>query len=437
MAPRKKPAAEKVVALPTAPPMPMDVQDLAKVTSIATKWGVGTEWTPQRIGAALRDAAQGNHTDFLSLAQDCEERYLHFASVLQTRKLGVIGKEIEVISGDGSSVGQTIADAYREQVVETEAHYELLTDLLDALSKGFSVCQPIWDTDGQSPFWNFKEFQFVDQRLFKYDDETMTMLRIDDGSEEGLELPPDQFVVHTPKLRSGIQIRTGLARAACIGYMFQRQAISSWSSFAEVYGMPLRIGKYDPLTSGPAEISKLRSAIVNLAFDAACVVPNDMTLEVLDARRPTSGDNVFEGLARFWDEQISKLVLGQTMTADNGSSEAQAKIHNIIRVDIAQADARSLSATIRNQVAKLWVRYNYGPLAPIPKFNFKVQPKEDLTAFSTAITPLINAGLRVSAKEVLAKFGLSVPAAADDVIEPRPTATAPTSVPAPVAPASR
>lgn len=429
---RQEAATPAPQVVPKAPQEPIDVASLASITRVSTKWQVGQEWTPQRIGTALRESAQNNLQDYLTLAQDIEERYPHYASVLQTRKLGVTGKAIEVLGGDPSKAAQDIADLYREQVVETEAHYELLTDLLDALSKGYSVCQPVWETSGK--FWNFKEFQFVDQRLFKFDPETMTELRIDDSSDQGLEIPPDQFVIHTPKIRSGLQIRTGLARAAVIGYMFQSGSVKNWAAFAEVYGMPLRVGKYDPLTAGPAEIAKLRTAIVNLGFDAACVMPNDMQIEIEDGRRPTSGDNVFEGLARFWDEQISKLVLGQTMTADNGSSEAQAKIHNVIRVDIAMADARALAATIRNQVARLWVLFNFGPTAPVPKFKFAVEPKEDLVSLSQALTPFLNAGLRVSAQEIRDKFGLSLPTATDEIIEPR--ASAATAAPPGAAPAN-
>lgn len=416
-----KAAAKPAKAPPKTPAQPLDVQDLANITRVGSKWSLATEWTPQRIGAALKEAVQGNAQDYLTLAIDVEERYLHYASVIQTRKLAVTGVEPEVVSGDASSAGQTIADEFKVQVVDTECFYELCTDLLDSLSKGYSVCQPIWDTkatSGGKRFWTPKEYQFVDQRMFRYDPETMTQLRIDDGSAEGIEIEDEQFIIHSPKIRSGIQIRTGLARAACIGYMFQSPAVKNWASFAEVFGMPLRVGKYDPLNAGPAEIAKLRTAIVNLAFDAACVIPDDMKLEILDGRRPASGDNVFEGLARFWDEQISKLVLGQTMTADNGSSEAQAKIHNLIRINIAKADARSLSATIRDQVAAPWVRFNYGLNAPVPRVKFNVEPPEDLVSFADGLVPFINAGLQVDSNEVRDKFGLSRPSSDADVIRP-------------------
>ncbi len=383
---------------------------------ISDRWQVGSEWTPQRIATSLREAVHGNAAEYLTLAEDIGERDLHYASVLQTRKLAVIGEELEITSGDGSEAGQKIADDFREQVVETEAFHEMLLDLMDGLSKSYAVVQPIWDTTGAR--WNYKEFQWVDQRLFKYDPETMSQLRIDDQTQEGIEIPPGQFIIYTPKIRSGLQIRGGLARLGVISYMFKNASVKQWAAFAETYGMPLRLGTYDPHTATAAEIAKLRSAVINLAFDAAAIIPNDMDLQVLDARRPTSGDNVFRELADWWDSQVSKFVLGQTLTADAGKtgSLAQAQVHERVALKVTRWDARSMSSKIRTDVATPWVRYNYGPKAPVPKARFDVEPPEDLVAFSEAITPLVVAGLRVSAQEVRCKFGLSEPTKDEELV---------------------
>jgi phage gp29-like protein len=51
-------------------------------------------------------------------------------------------------------------------------------------------------------------------------------------------------------------------------------------------------------------------------------------------------------LAEGWDKQVSKAVVGQTMSTDDGSSQAQATIHNEVRVDLLQADAKAESNTL-------------------------------------------------------------------------------------------
>ncbi|CAH8721641.1 DUF935 domain-containing protein [Paenibacillus melissococcoides] len=58
--------------------------------------------------------------------------------------------------------------------------------------------------------------------------------------------------------------------------------------------------------------------------------------------------NVYESLARYCDEQISKAVLGQTLTSDSGGgSFAQSKTHNEVRHDLTVAIAKDLAATLR------------------------------------------------------------------------------------------
>ena len=68
-----------------------------------------------------------------------------------------------------------------------------------------------------------------------------------------------------------------------------------------------------------------------------------------------AGNDVFERLARWVDEQTSKAVLGQTMTSDNGSSQAQANVHNDVRHDIAVSDARSLTGSLNRDLVMPYV----------------------------------------------------------------------------------
>ncbi|MBK9080187.1 MAG: DUF935 family protein [Hyphomicrobium sp.] len=53
-----------------------------------------------------------------------------------------------------------------------------------------------------------------------------------------------------------------------------------------------------------------------------------MSIEFAEVKGGNTRDPVFSGFAQYLDAQVSKLVLGQTMTTDNGSSMAQAKVLN-------------------------------------------------------------------------------------------------------------
>lgn len=390
---------------------------MSRVQQPALRWAAPLgRITPVRVAQMLSAANTGDSEAYLTLAAESEERYGHFASVIQTRKLAVCGEEIEISPGDTSAEAQEIADAFREHVVDQTCFHDLLLDLSDGVSKGYSVVQPHWDF-GTTP-WTYREFEWLDPRYFCFDKDRLQQLRIRSAdSPDGIEIKPGQFIYHRPRTRSGIPLRTGLIRPVAIAWMFQGTSVSQWAAFAEVFGMPLRIGKYDPETATEHEIEQLRLAIINMGHDAAGIIPRSMEIEIADARRPPSGDNVFEGQADYWDRVTSKVVLGGTMTSESGSSLAQAKVHDEVRLDLKRADARALEGTIYSQVAAPWVLYNFGPFAPVPKIRIAVDPPEDLQMFSNAIAPLISAGLKVSAKEVREKFGLRDPEPGEEIIE--------------------
>ncbi len=421
------------------PRRPIDVASVANIQQPAQRWAAGVgRVNPERVARILKEANHGSHEAYLTLAVEMEERYIHYASQLSTRKQAIIGEEIEVLPGDESPEAAKIAEDFERYVVDSEQFPDLLLDLLDALAKAYAVVQPHWDLSTRP--WTFKEFEAIDQRLFVFDRATLTELRMRDSETmDGQPIPAGQFITHRPRVRTGVPCRGGIARPASIAWMFQSATVAQWATFAEVFGMPLRIGKYDSATATEQEIDELRTAIINIGHDAAAIIPESMNITFEDARRPTSGDNVFEGLATYWDKQISKLIVGQTMTADDGASLSQATVHNEVRLDIKRADATALQSTLHKQLVVPWTVFNYGPLAPVPKLRICVEPGEDLGALSTALAPLLKAGLKVSSRELREKFGLSEPQGDEETVGGMPEpALGPDGLPvSPVSPAKQ
>lgn len=79
----------------------------------------------------------------------------------------------------------------------------------------------------------------------------------------------------------------------------------------------------------PAKKTKnaLAEAIINLGSDAAGIIPDSASIDFIESNKTTSAD-IYEKLARYCDEQTSKAIVGQTLTADSGGgSYAQVRIH--------------------------------------------------------------------------------------------------------------
>ncbi|MDF3931386.1 DUF935 domain-containing protein [Pseudomonas citronellolis] len=394
----------------------------ASVTGVNQAWStdtVSTSLDPARLRAILNAAATGDARDYLTLAEEMEEKDPHYAAVLGTRKRAVSGLPISVEAASAQPHDEELADVVR-QLVELPEFGDMLDDLLDAIGKGYSVVEPLWEyRDGK--FWP-KSYEHRDPRWFQFDRVTGKRLQLLDSTGLGTELPPGRLLIHRPRLKSGLPIRGGVARLVAVSYMCKSFTLKDWMRFAELYGMPLRIGRYGP-GAKPDDIAVLRRAVAQLAADAAAILPEGMKIDFVEIANAAGGAELFEKLAEWLDKQISKAVLGQTMTTDDGSSQSQANVHNEVRKDILKADAKQLAATV-NHLVRIFIDLNYGPQKVYPKVVLQVTEPEDLKALADALTPFIDRGLKVESSAILDKFGLSAPEDGAEVLRAKDGAPA-------------
>lgn len=373
---------------------------------------VASGLTPRRVPAILRAATRGDMFDFLTLAEEMEEREPQYGAVLGTRKRAVSSIDMIVEPASDSDADTTIAAACRT-LIDQPDFIDMLDDALDGLGKGFAVVEMIWDTTG--PQWMPRDFIWQDPRLFQFDPKHRRRVRIrEDGNEAGIALKPAKFVTHMPKLKSGMPIRSALARLAIWSFVLKSYTLKDWAAFCEVYGMPLRLGRHHAGASDRDKADLLR-AVTRIASDAAAIIPQGMEIEFIQSKAG-AGDPVFGGFAKYLDSQISKIVLGQTMTTDNGSSMAQAQVHNEVRLDIKQADARQLEGTINKDVIRPFVDLNFGLQTRYPRVKLPVAEPEDTELLSRVLERMVPLGVRIAASDARERLGFSEPAEGADLL---------------------
>jgi len=390
-------------------------EDLTKEVAAPSLTGVRTLFTntvasgvtPERMASLLQRAVDGDAHDYLTLAEEMEEKEPHYASVLSTRKRAVKKLPTQIEAASNTPKDVEIADAVRE-LVKRAGFKALLEDLLDALGKGYSVVEIEWDMTGKR--WFPRAYKWRDPRFFVFDRVSRTQVRLLDEADmvDGVELPPYKFIVHLPKIKSGIPIRGGLARLVAWSYMAKMYTFKDWLAFLEIFGMPLRIGKYGT-SATPEDIRILKTAVANIGSDAAAVLPDSMKIEFEKAAQATGGEKLFQGLAEWNDRQTSKAVLGQTMTSDDGSSQAQAKVHDEVRGDITESDAEQLEETLNLQLIRPFVDLNFGPQEVYPTLELYIKKPEDIAALTNALKELVPLGLKVEQSVVRDKLNLPDP----------------------------
>jgi phage gp29-like protein len=376
---------------------------------------------PERLAQILNDVKRGEcPAEYLELAQDIELKDLHYRSVISTRKDAITGLEIKIIPASDGKHDMELADAVERDIVKntTAKLYALIRDMLDALAKGFSVCEIIWDTD-KTP-WKPRQYKFRDPRWFQYDRETgkTLMLRAPLGNE--LEpLKPFHFVVHEPHLVSGNQITAGLALPALYYWMLKSYDVTSWAAFIDRYGYPIRIGKYGKKAT-EQDRATLKRAVAAIGQDFGAVIPESAVLEIVESKSTGEKSAVYKSMSDWIDKQISKLVLGQTMTTDEGSSRSQSETHNEVRDDIADSDIQQVIETLNAALTVPYINLNYGEQENYPKIDLFKPDEKNIEQIITAVKDLGSLGLKVKADEVRSLLGLSNPEEGDETIGGRP-----------------
>ena len=381
--------------------------------------------TPARLARLLLAAEEGDPESYLALAEEIEEKDLHYLGVLGTRKRAVSQLEITVEAAEDKAPFIAHADFIRDWLRRDELEDELF-NMLDAVGKGVSVVEIIWETSEKQ--WQPRRLEWRDPRWFTFDrvDLRTIMLRGDDGLPQPLQ--PYKFITTEIQAKSGIPIRGGLTRCVAWAYLFKNFGIKDWVSFLETYGQPVRIGRY-PAGASDAEKRTLLRAVSQIGHDAAGIIPDSMTMELVAIA--AKGDAGFKELADFFDQQVSKATLGQTGTTDAiAGGYAVGKVHDQVRQDIQQSDAKRLAVPINADLVRPMIDLNYGPQKAYPRVFIGLPDQTDMGVLMPLIERYVGMGGRVASAVVRDKLGLPDPAQGEELLQPRresPALAAPTS----------
>lgn len=400
-------------------------QNLTNEESAPTMTGVRSIWheqvasglTPNKLARIMRDSTEpgADLTEYLTLAEEMEEREPQYRMALSQRKLAIRNIKPVVTAASEDDADVDLANEIRK-LVDNTGFRNIIMHLSDGIAKGFAVAEIVWNMSGTA--WLPSRILPRDQRHFQFDRITGRELRLrQDGIPEGEALTPGKYLIHTPVLKSGTPIRQGIARTAMWMFMLKSFSLKDWMAFLEVYGMPFRVGKYGS-SATEADKRALLRAVANVAADGGAIIPESMMLEFIETKASAGGENAFKGMASYLDEQFAKLIIGQTMTSADGSSQSQAEVHNDIRLLILRADGDDLAATVQRDMINPYVAFNHGtPKNGFPQVTFPVDDPEDLKMIMEATEKFINMGGEVPQEPVLAKLGWREAVAGEKVLK--------------------
>ncbi|HHV6870436.1 TPA: DUF935 domain-containing protein [Haemophilus influenzae] len=370
--------------------------------------------TPSKLKQILEDAENGDIQAQHQLFMDIEEQDSSIAANMMTRKRSVLTLDWRIVEPRNATPAEEKLQAEIDELFYQYPNLEdLFVDLMDAVGHGFSALEIQWvQVDDK---WVPKGFRPCPQSWFKLDKEDSLLLRTP-ANQMGEPLRPFGWVVHRHKSRSTQLARDGLYRTLAWLYMYKHYSVRDFAEFLELYGMPIRIGKYGAGATN-AEKRTLLRALAEIGHNAAGIMPESMQIELHNVANAgaASGNNPFLQMVDWCEKSIARLILGQTLTsgADGKSStNALGNVHNEVRRDLMISDAKQIAQTITQQIILPYLQINVDPnIAPhrVPYFEFDTKEYEDLSVFADAIPKLTGIGVQISESWVRDKLGIPEP----------------------------
>ncbi len=129
--------------------------------------------------------------------------------------------------------------------------------------------------------------------------------------------------------------------------------------------MPTAAAKLPPgQAQDPIEREKALQAPDAIQSDSGVVIPDSVIIELIEAARSGTAD--YDALCQRMDKAISKVILSQTMTTDDGSSRSQAEVHQEVQEAVIKSDADLICESLNQQVVSWLTEWNFPNATPAP-----------------------------------------------------------------------
>ena len=164
----------------------------------------------------------------------------------------------------------------------------------------------------------------------------------------------------------------GLLLKAALHTIPKRHAMTFWDCFAEIFGMPWRIARTS--TRDPKEFQRLQDMIYNGGAGQGMVAGMETEIQFVESGK---GDafNVYDRRIDRANSEMSKLVIGQTMTIEDGSSLSQSQTHLQVFMNLVESDRDFLRDIVNNRLIPLMVLHGF----PVKGLRFEWDDAVDYT----------------------------------------------------------
>jgi len=329
----------------------------------------------------------------------------HVGGCVRRRKAAVLALEY--------GIDRENSDARVVEFVETMlAGWKIdriISEILDATLYGYQPLEVVWDTvagpDGKG-YHAILGIEGKPAEWFGFDDENRLRFKAKDAGPEG-ELVRGEAVL-LARQDASYDNPYGVADLSRCYWptIFKRGGMEFWLKFTEKYGSPFLIGKH-PRATPQDEADLLAFALENMQSTAVAVIPDDASVEILEAGGKGASAEVFDKLLRWCRSEVSIALLGQDQTTEADTTNASAQAGLLVAEDIRDADKRLVESVINEAI--VWVvgrNFEDEVIANPPRFSmWEPQDLDKARAERDAILAAMPGGPVFTDEYLMREFG--------------------------------
>lgn len=286
--------------------------------------------------------------------------------LVRRRKAAVVGMEYRLIQdGVPDNVSQLINDMLAGIDV-----YRFISDILESTLFGYQPIETIWRKDA---YWLPDALVAKPHEWFQFNNDSQLCFI---GKNLQTEPVPDMKFL-CPVQNASYTNPYGMGDLALIYWSrtFMHAGKKFWAVFTEKYGTPWIIGK-EPRSNNPGDTQKLLDSLEALSGAAVGTIPNDSSVEIVEASGKSDSSDTFEHLIRYCRSEITIALLGQDMSTEKSTTHASAKAGLEVTDDIRDQHCRIVEECF-NQLIDWVCTLNFGEDVARPKFELYEEEQVD------------------------------------------------------------
>ncbi len=286
----------------------------------------------------------------------------HVDACITSRGSGVLAREYDIISTSSRRVDKKILTFIKENFYHLDID-SIIKSILNAIYFGFSVLEKIYSTDGN--FIYLENLIEKPQEWFAFDEENNLVFKGAFLKTERVDENKVELIQHNATYINPYGDRK-LSKVFW-PVSFKKGGIRFWVDFAEKFG---NVFLYVKTTSGEKR-DEMAKALEDMIQNAVGVFESTDEIHELNVEKSGSS-NLYSDLLNFCNSEISKSILGQTLTTEEGrrtGTYAQAKVHFEVRQDIIENNCKFVKKYIDKIIKKL-VDLNFKDVENYPEFIF-------------------------------------------------------------------